>query len=279
MSKKTALADVRVYLEYEGDIYRSIALAVRRTSKTRPGEYEVYVENFHDVLRGKDSVHSSGRYIARTEIVNRKMYEWKVRVAGIDRITRIAGIAFGSARRGALGKPNFPLAGPSRRVDSTRLAATIPMPECQHGYEIFAVPDSETNTIDRLRNTLPYPKSTVAAVLVADWISPAVAVVVWVATDPSVYSTAESHHPATDSRRFTASPAAYRGTWVQTEIGSPHDDVLVYGFPHGVWPPAQPVDSAEYCFMRDGAGEVDRVVITGTITRAEADALLPARRH
>lgn len=276
MSKKTELADLRVYLEHEGDIYCSVSLAVRRTSQTRSGEYEVYVENFHDVLRGKDSVHSTGRHIARTTIVDREMYEWKVRVAQISRLTRISGIAFGSARRGS-GQPNFAQSGASGKSARTRIAATIPMPKFQHGYEVFAVPVSATATIDRLRDTVPYPQSTIAAVLVADWISPAIVLVVWAATDPSAYMATESHRADTASRRFVASPAAYRGTWVQTEIGAPDDDVLVHGFQHGVWPPHQSVDPADYSFVRDGAGEVDRVVITGQITQAEADAMLAAR--
>src|SRR5690606_38340507 len=135
------LADMRVYLEHAGALYRAVSLSVRRTSQTRIGGYEVYVENFHDILRGKDSIHSSGRIISRAALVKRETYEWTIRVDGITRLSRIAGISFGSARIGVDDTPNFPRSGESSKHGSRRLTPIVQLPEFQHGYEVFAVPD------------------------------------------------------------------------------------------------------------------------------------------
>jgi hypothetical protein len=277
VSKKAELADLRVYLEQAGSLYRAVSLSVRRTSQTRIGGYEVYVENFHDILRGKDSIHSSGRIISRTTLVKRETYEWTIRVGGRTQLSRIAGISFGSARRAVDDTPNFPRSGESSKQGSRRLTAIVQMPEFQHGYEVFAVSDPSSTDLERLRTTLPYPKSVIAAVLVADWISPAIVLVVWAAQHSAVYSASESHRPETDSFRFRVHPAAYDQTWVQTQLGSPRDDILVHGFPHAVWPPEKAVDAANYYFARDGKGEMDRVVITATISQAAAEAVLAQR--
>lgn len=260
MSKKSTLAELRFYLQGQEQLFRALGVTVNRTTSTRPGGYEVYVHNHHSVLAGRDSVHSSGRTISRTALVKREMYEWKVQVSRSETLTRIGGMAFGRAQRAGRAV-DFPEAGSLGRQDELRRATTLPLPEYQHGYEIFVIPSEVDATVKRLESTPPYSSSHVPAVLVAHWIRPALAVVAWVADAPNPYGVAEWHEPRTRSAKFVATPAAYAGTWVQQETGSPSEDVLIHGFPHAHWPLGNRVDSSDYYFARDGGGEVDRVVV------------------
>jgi hypothetical protein len=146
-----------------------------------------------------------------------------------------------------------------------------------HGYEVFAIPTDVDSTIARLSSTPPYPDSKVVDILVADWIVPALALVVWAAETDGVYHISEAGRKDTRSKLFLVSPGAYHGTWIQAEISSPNDDALVHGFRHAEWSFERAIAPADFYFARDGRGQLDRVIVTSTIPRETAEALLGQR--
>src|SRR5207253_2227081 len=129
VSKNRILAELRVYLDLHGQKYRSIGVSLTRTGATAPGEFEVYLNKHHDVLRGRDSLHASGLRIGRADLIRRAEREWHRRIAEIvQRPERLTGVVFGSAQR-VPGHVDFDAIGSIPVASETRRAATIPLPQ------------------------------------------------------------------------------------------------------------------------------------------------------
>lgn len=246
MSKRRRLADLRVYLDDDGALSRTIAVTASRTGATKPGGYEVYLSQFHDAMAGRSSFHASGLTISRSELVKTEQRAWRGRIADVAAPERLVGLSYWSARRDPSRPPDFAAAGVSEDSEKRR-SVVLPVPEHPHGYEIFVAPKPIEDLVAWLAETPPYPASRVSAVLTAEWLTPTLILVVWEATNDAPYRVTESHHEPTRSARLAIVPTTYHGTWV---AGRRQADVLLHGPYRGPWPSSEDIDPTAFFGMR-----------------------------
>jgi len=242
LAKRQNLADLRVYIEHGSMLYRTVGVSATRTANTHRDGFELYVYKFHGHMDGRDSLHSSGQVIRRTPFVRTEDREWRRKISETQGVRRLTGLGYGHAHRDGI--PTFQPSGPSARDDDNRRQLTIGLPQTPHGYEIFAIPQPAERVLTLLAETPPFPGSRVVGLVAADWVSPAIAVVVWEATDSAPYTVTEYAHEPSRSVRISLNPAVYRGTWVRPN--APATDDLNHGLHRGPWASGKPIDPTAY---------------------------------